>query len=241
MLRKLEGLSDRQVLGLILAVAVGTSVVSWVLHLVAGMGTSADWWAGWLQNLGSEMLGAFATFLLIHLLVGGREEKGRLIRQMRSRDNALALQAVAELGAKGWLGDGALRGANLVSANLHRLKLWDTILVEADLHGVNLAGSKLDRVNFTRANLWAAELRGARLTSVNLESADLFHADLREVTFAKVEFNEDTRLPDGSRWHPEADLGRFTDEDHPDFFDVESARAARDATEEAPPAPAVNA
>lgn len=227
MVRRLQGLSNRQVLVIILSVSLFTSVASAVLNRVYDVTSSHEWWVGWLQNFSTEMLGAFSTFLLIQLLVGSREEKGRLIRQMRSRDNALALQAVAELGAHGWLSDGSLNGAYLMTANLQGLRMWDTHLKSADLHGVNLQGAKLERVNFTGANLWNANLREIRLESVNLEGADLYQADLRDAYLLDVEFDERTRLPDGSKWKPETDMGRFTDPYHADFWDVEAIKSSQ--------------
>lgn len=223
MFRGLDKLSDRHVLVIILGVAVSTSVASAVMFMGQG-GSSGEWLAGWLQNLGSEMLGAFATFWLIHLLVGGREEKGRLMRQMRIRDNALALQAVEELRAKGWLADGSLDGATLMNANLLKVRLSDAQMRQVDLHGAILRGARLERVNFSGANLWGADLQDAGLKNVNLEGADLFQANLRGVKMIRVEFDEKTRLPDGTRWSPTTDLTRFTDEDAPSYAAVGKSR-----------------
>jgi len=217
MFQSLDKLSDRHVLALILFVAVATSVASAVMHMTMGFGDGAEWMVGWLQNLGSEMLGAFATFWLIHLLVGGREEKGRLIRQMRIRDNALALQAVDELGAKGWLSDGSLDGATLMNANLLKVRLSDAQMKRVDLHGAILRGARMERVNLAGANLWGADLQDAGLKNVNLEGADLYQANLRGVKMIRVEMDEETRLPDGTKWTPNTDLGRFTESDAPNY------------------------
>lgn len=217
MFRGLDKLSDRHVLVIILVIAVATSVASAMMHITEGHGTSSEWLAGWLQNLGSEMLGAFATFWLIHLLVGGREEKGRLMRQMRIRDNALALQAVEELRAKGWLADGSLEGATLMNANLLKVRLSDAQMRRVDLHGAILRGARLERVNFSGANLWGVDLQDAGLKNVNLEGADLYQANLRGVKMIRVEMDEETRLPDGSKWSPSTDLRRFTDPDAPSY------------------------
>lgn len=221
MSRRLEALSDRHVLIIILFAAVAASAASLILAVSNQQVTLLEWWAEWLQNVGSEMLGAFVTFMLIHLLVGGREEKGRLIRQMRIRDNALALQAVEELKAKGWLGDGSLDGASLINADLVAVRLRDARLRRVDLHGACLRASKLDRVDLSGANLWAADLRDAGMKNVNLEGADLYHADLQGVKMIRVEMDERTRLPDGRRWSPEEDINRFTDSTHPGFWSRE--------------------
>lgn len=216
--RRLEKISSSLVLGIILVVALGTSLLSAFINLVFNVSNTPEWWVGWLQNFSTEMFGAFLTFVLLEMLVRGRQEKERLIRQMHSKDNGLALQAVGELGAHGWLGDGSLVGARLVTANLRGMRMWDADLKETDLHGANLAQTRLERVNFSRANLWSVDLGGARLYHCNLEGADLMYANLTESTFKQVEMDQDTRLPDGSYWSPETDLERFTDPHHPHYW-----------------------
>ncbi len=219
---RLMNLTNWQVLGILLIVSLGLGVGSALLALLDGSNTAPGWLSGWLQNLSSEMLGAFLTFVLLELLVRRRDEKERLMRQMHSKDNGLALQAVAELGAQGWLTDGSLNGANLVTANLANVHMWDAMLKSADLHGANLSGAKLERCNLSGANLWNANLERAYLANVNLEGADLFHASLTKLYLLDVEFDRATRLPDGSYWTPETDLTRYVDPAHPQFFEPET-------------------
>ena len=136
-------------------------------------------------------------------------EKERLIRQMRSRDNGLALQAVGELGANGWLGDGSLKNAELWNANLKGVNIWDVNLKGADLHGATLQDARMERGNLTGVNLWKANLQGMMLFDVTLEGADLFAANLENATLCNVEFDENTRLPDGRKWTPGIDWLQF--------------------------------
>jgi hypothetical protein len=77
------------------------------------------------------------------------ERKAQLIREMGSSDTGIALRAVQELRAHGWLMDGSLRGVVLMDANLQ--------------------GS----------NLWAADLQGSMLISTNLQGVFMHNADLR--------------------------------------------------------------
>ena len=62
-------------------------------------------------------------------------------------------------------------------------------------------------------NLQEADLRGANLQEANLWGANLQGADLGGATF-----DENTMLPDGTKWTPGTDMGRFTDREHPDFW-----------------------
>jgi uncharacterized protein YjbI with pentapeptide repeats len=55
--------------------------------------------------------------------------------------------------------------------------------------------------DLTDTDLSLSNLEGAFLTDAYLENADLGEAI----------------LPDGSKWTPETDMGRFTDGSHPNF------------------------
>ena len=98
---------------------------------------------------------------------------------------------------------GDLHGANLRGANLKG----------AALEGANLQEAELDYANLKRAELVGANLQGANLDYANLQGAELAGAHLERATF-----EASTTLPDGTRWNPEADLSRFTDPDHLDFW-----------------------
>jgi uncharacterized protein YjbI with pentapeptide repeats len=61
-------------------------------------------------------------------------------------------------------------------------------------------------------------LRDANLEGAHLEGARLDGADLRNTILEGAHLDELTVLPDGSSWSPEADLKRFTDPEHPNFW-----------------------
>lgn len=42
-------------------------------------------------------------------------------------------------------------------------------------------------------------------------------ANLQGANLLAAWFDEDTVLPDGTKWVPDTDMERFTDPDHPDF------------------------
>lgn len=86
-----------------------------------------------------------------------------------------------------------LRGTDLRKENL----------LGANLRGANLQESNLEGVDLGGANLEGANLRDARLDAVNLEGADLRGA----------------YLPDGTNWTEDTDVTRFTNPDHPDFWE----------------------
>jgi len=66
-------------------------------------------------------------------------------------------------------------------------------------------------------------LRGEDLSRADLRGADLGHADLTLVRFhtrrhGDTKFDNHTRLPDNTYWTPDADLTRFTDPEHPNYW-----------------------
>jgi hypothetical protein len=85
-----------------------------------------------------------------------------------------------------------------------------------------MPGADLGCVNLNDANLRTANLRGT-----NLQGADLSGANLQGAHLTDAIFDEDTILPDAeydsgiypSYWTPDTDMARFTDPDHPDFWD----------------------
>ena len=169
--------------GAVLTILVGSALVTGALSLLLsrGFASTAEWLGNALLNFSTEMLGAFLTFILIDLVIGGRERqesewrddrrrlRTRLIKRLRSPDPQLTVDAASELRAMGWLQGGSLEGAylshsnlsgvdmshaNLQGARFHKAKLFGTALHDADLEGTTLRVSQL-------AN--AASLRGATM------------------------------------------------------------------------------
>ncbi|MEM9955769.1 MAG: pentapeptide repeat-containing protein [Chloroflexota bacterium] len=136
-----------------------------------------------LDSISPELIGIGITVLFIDALNDRRSnqlEKNRLLSHMASPHNATATQAVEELRINGWLSDGSLR---------------DGVFIEA-----NLANTYLNNADLCRANLNNAILTGADLTDANLSGAKL----------AMALFDQETILPDGSRWAEEKSLTPFT-------------------------------
>ncbi|GAB4530553.1 MAG: hypothetical protein OHK0046_51180 [Anaerolineae bacterium] len=119
------------------------------------------------------------------------------------------------------LRDATLRGANLSSANFGGAQLQSADLSTANLRETSLRGAFLWRANLAEALLMKADLRGADLFQADLRGAYLGEADLRYAfvgiseTFdsdgrrARTLFDENTMLPDHTKWTPDTDLTRF--------------------------------
>ena len=145
---------QKWVLAILLAVAL-------VSALPAILMDNDQTWAGFGVNLGTEMIGAVATYILLQLVIGGRARKEELIAQMGSTVNDVAVHAAYELRRHGWLTDGSLMGADLSGVDLSK----------ADLSSANLSGARLVEANLGGADLRGADLRGADLSGANLEEA----------------------------------------------------------------------
>ena len=144
-------------------------------------GRETHWFFSLIGELNSEFTGALVTGILFLVVLtipserkAERDLHERLLRDIGSRDNSTALQAVDELREIGWLEDGTLREISLLAANLRNANLWyadlqyvtmwsaileDAELVQATLQGANLSGSNCRRATFDDANLQYANLR----------------------------------------------------------------------------------
>jgi BTB/POZ domain-containing protein KCTD9 len=205
MTNRLLNLSNRAVLGILIAVALASSGLSLIINIVNNVDTSPAWLVSWLQNFSTEMFGAFLTYILLELVVGGRQQreaelkaegqhKQRLIIQMGSQDNGIALQGLKELKAHGWVKVGSLQGADLRRANLQGANLREANLQDANLFNSNLEGANLSEANVQDANLWNVNLHKANLREANLHKANLWQANLDRANL------RGTNLQDSNLW-----------------------------------------
>jgi len=153
------------------------------------------------------------------------------------------------------LQDGELWGTNLQSANLThvnlvgadatRIILQDANLFEADLKYASLLDANLKQADLLAADLYQAYLYRSNLEGANLIGANLKRADLREAKLrgaiidSSTEFDSLTALPDATRigtgvngepiydifWTPDTDMFRYTDPNHPDFWQPDWAKS----------------
>lgn len=188
-------------------------------------------------NISTTLVGFTLAVLIIDALNEGRaarKYKQDIIRQLGSPVNDAAIEALRLAKVEGWDKNGALRGAYLPSANLQGADLS-----MADLQGAHLLNANLQRANLVMANLRGAylvrsNLQGADLGMANLQSASMGVSKLQGVNFIEAnlkwvdlshsrrpggeQFDDNTMLPDGTKWVPNADMARFTFPDHPNFW-----------------------
>ena len=111
-----------------------------------------------------------------------------------------------------------LQGANLRWANLQKANLRAANLKEANLIEANLQGARLIEANLQKADLSEANLQGVNLRGVSLQEADLRWVNLQGTNLQGTEFDENTILPDRTKWSPGRDMREFT---HPEEWKAE--------------------
>jgi len=127
------------------------------------------------------------------------------------------------------MGSANLAGARLTRANLSGTRLRRAVLSETNLYRANLQMAYMISANLAGADMQNANLLGAHLHDVNLVGAKLKGA----------RFDEKTILPDSTRkskgrdadgryfydkyWSPDVDMTRYTNPEHPDFWQPEWA------------------
>ena len=181
-------------------------------------------------NVGTELASIATTVLIIdrmHRLRDDENERDALILQMGSPDHSFAIEAVRILAAQNWLKNGALTNANLTHANLEGVNLHDVPLPGARLALTNLRHAKLTRANlrhayFKGADMQSVCLRGADLRGANLNDANLIDAHVDEATL----LDSETILPDCTYWEEGTDISRYTNPQHPDFWQPKHRPAA---------------
>jgi uncharacterized protein YjbI with pentapeptide repeats len=102
-----------------------------------------------------------------------------LLNKVRSGNNQLAQEAIAELREQSWLTDGSLQGVALCKAQLQDSTLESANLCCAGLHQSNLAWVDLSNANLRAAKLSLCNLSGANLKDAKIDNADFYKANLR--------------------------------------------------------------
>lgn len=129
--------------------------------------------------------------------------------------NATALDANFRMANLFWA---RLHGTNLSRATLTDAILVGAILDHAIMEQAILRDADLTGGSLYRANLVMADLHDAVLDSANMQGAVLLDANLEGADLTDVLFDENTVLPDGTRWAEGDDLSRFTDRSHDAFW-----------------------
>jgi uncharacterized protein YjbI with pentapeptide repeats len=185
---RLPDLSDR----LILLILLGASTISMVLSVILPVlltGETADWWVGTLQGFGTEMFGAFVTFWLLNMIFETRQEKARLLRDLRSGINNAAKRATVELRENGWLTEKVLSGIRLDGANLRQVNLSYAVMPFASLRNAELHEADLSFCRCPQADLRGAILHGAKLPKAELEGCDAWESDWENASLEGCDFD----------------------------------------------------
>ncbi len=207
------------------------TIVVWNFQLVI-----SNWWQSWLQNFSTGMFGTLATYILIELIVEGREKKveaekaeskeagkERKERRLNQASFVEQLKKAIDLFTKQhivdemrnldmleevnfWQAD--LDGINLRFANLKNAYMIGAVLINADLEYSILIGADLQFANLTGAKTRSAKLAAANLTNANLLGASM----------VDCQFSHDTVLPDGTKWNEKVNMERFTNPAYPNFW-----------------------
>jgi hypothetical protein len=223
-----QSLYRKRLRALGLRIALGLAVIGCLSgywsFVMSGTLTPLRWWGNWLQDVGTEMLGAAVTILLVELVIyQKRDEVSRVDRErMRRRDHftdqlkkTISLtkrQKILDrlhqqnLLENSWLYELNLRQTDLANANFNGADLFETDLSNANLTNADFSEAILQRTCFKESNLQGAIFVGADLTEANFKGADLYEARLTDVELNQTLFDEKTRLPDGTYWQPDLDL-----------------------------------
>jgi uncharacterized protein YjbI with pentapeptide repeats len=223
---------DWAIMGILIGLFIGAVFGSRAAHAASA---GVDWFAwldGFLQNSGTEMLGAFLTFVLLELVRGSREKQADEVRrseerqqqeeaeERRAEELKKLQQTVADELQKQIRGFtqgqeiARLRAAQTpeerqpildsmkATGLLERANLREANLAGANLRDANLAGVNLGKANLERANLWGADFIEATLRGTNLRGAHLDEANLKDA------FLVDANLADAVLQH--ANLAQAT-------------------------------
>jgi len=181
-------------------------------------------------NIIPELLSIALTVFIIDTLNKRHAEdetKKILIEQLKSQNNAVASQALAEMEARGWLWRGVLRGVYLASSNLDNNSFinvdfkrvnfsfaslkntnwFETDLEDAVLHQVDLHGATLS-VHAVGPYYAEANLKNARITNSNL-----FGVSVRNEQLVQLNSLLHTIMPNGELYD-----GRFNLSGDIEFF-----------------------
>jgi uncharacterized protein YjbI with pentapeptide repeats len=168
------------------------ALVGFIVGLITGI--LIDSGENLVLNLFPEAVGILFTILIVDTLyrrTSEQQEIRRLLFQMRSNNNQIALQALAELGDR--VNKGVLIGVRLYYANLQDARFFDADMRRIHLESANLAYSSFSSVDLRYANLHTAHLQHSSFSSqCSLRHSDLSGADLSYARWDSVDLREAT-------------------------------------------------
>lgn len=210
------------------SLAIAGAILGYWSFSISGTARPLQWWSNWLQDIGTEMLGASVTILLVELVIYQRRDKAsqtdreraqrreRLIQKLEDATSQKERQKILDrmkrqnLLQRSWLSEANLYGVDLRGTNLEHADLFEANLATADLEGAALDDAILRKANLRNANLQGTSFVEADLSEADLRDTNLIAAVLNGADLDKAKLSSNTRLPDGVRWHPDMDLSRYT-------------------------------
>lgn len=123
-----------------------------------------------------------------------------------------------------------LNWANLSKADLRKATIEDSSLWGTNLESANMEKTVLKRCSLGEANLSYASLKGADLRNLTLIQTDLTNANLLDAKLTNLQVYDSVVLPNGLPYDPAQgpeQLERFTNPDHPEFWDPCKERSER--------------
>jgi hypothetical protein len=132
--------------------------------------------------------------------------------------------------------------AELPYSSLQAVDFQYANLQAADLYEANLQDAYLHDANLQDAKLWKANLRGANLADSNMRDANIREANFDERTilpdatpispdgvplFHYKGEDPDATYTRDSFWTPNTDMTRYTNSNHPDFWEPDWVKRKR--------------
>ncbi len=157
-------------------------------------------------NLSTELISIAITVLVIDSLYRHHEiraEKKRLILEMGSPDNGIALRATQIMQREySYLVDGSLRHKFFWSANLNGAELLSAELEGASFHFASMIGTHLHGANLKNVAFWQTNLEGAFLQDANISGATVVFVNLKNAKVTREQLKtcralQGTILPNG--------------------------------------------
>ncbi len=174
--------------GLTLRVLIAAAVV--LVAAVFGLSAPED--SLWHRLAAPAIVMAIAVVAVDALfrMRGDLLEKERVIRQMGSRNNHLALDAARTVIERGWHRDGSLAGICFDRADLRGLTMSSARLASSSFMYAGLRDAELMFANLRSARLGSSDLRSANLSFSDLESAVLGLADLENASLGRCSLRD---------------------------------------------------
>ncbi|MGF1504566.1 MAG: pentapeptide repeat-containing protein [Anaerolineae bacterium] len=211
-------LADSRVVTILLYIFFAVALVSALAAVLAalpgwlsGVVAFFTWVDGFAQNLGTEMLGAIITFVLIQVLLEGRRALERKEEErQREQENAALFERIVkrtedqitgflreqqsqitEQERQRWISQLAspIKGFATEAARQLRHHGWlrSSDVAEGLRAGGDLAMVDLRGLDLTGEDLEYASLKKANLDQCTLDEADLSHATLEKATLRKTD------------------------------------------------------